>query len=427
MHANSYYAATARDTKGFAQLAENTDVDVAIIGGGFSGVATAVELAERGKKVVLLEANKVGWGATGRNGGQVTGSLSGDKAMAREFRRSVGSEADDVVWKTRWRGHDIIRNRIEKYGIECDLSFGHLQTAMKASHLDELKAIYDEALKRGMGDDLELVDGESIPNYLETDIYCGGLLNRRNMHVHSMDLCVGEARAAESLGAMVYENSQVLKIEHGSGRPVLITEHGRVVADRVLIAGNAYHHLEQKELKGKMFPASLANMATVELGEEVARQINPHNLAVYDCRFVLDYYRCTADHRLMFGGGTNYSGRDSQDIGAELRPALERTFPRLKGIDIEFSWAGIDGIVLNRIPQVGKIGENVFYMQGYSGHGIALTHILGEIMADAICGDLTEYLIYENVHHTKLPFTRTLGSQAIAVGMMYYKLKEKLR
>ncbi|MEM9629834.1 MAG: FAD-binding oxidoreductase [Pseudomonadota bacterium] len=426
MHVDSYYAATARDTRGFAQLAENLDVDVAIVGGGFSGVSTAVELAERGLNVALLEAEKIGWGATGRNGGQVTGSLSGDVAMAREFRRTVGEEADDVVWQTRWRGHDIIRDRIKKYGIECDLSFGHLQAAMKPTHMEELKAVQDEAQKRGMADDLELLEASDITDYLETDLYCGGLLNRRNMHVHSMDLCVGEARAAETLGVKVFENSRALEIEHGP-RPSVVTANGRVKADKVLIAGNAHHFLEQKALAGKLFPASLANMATVKLGKEVARKINPHNLAVYDCRFVLDYYRCTADHRLMFGGGINYSGRDSKDIAAELRPALERTFPRLKGVDIEFSWTGVDGIVLNRIPQVGKVGDNVFYMQGYSGHGIALTHILGEIMAEAMAGDLTEYLIYENVRHLKLPFTRSLGSQAIALGMMYYKLREKLR
>lgn len=426
MHAKTYYAATARDTKGFGRLTDDLDVDVAIVGGGFSGVATAVELAERGKRVALLEAKKIGWGATGRNGGQITGSLSGDVAMLREFRRTVGEQAEQVVWQTRWRGHDIIRQRVEKYGIDCDLNFGHLQTATKPAHMDELKATFEQGHARGMGDALTLIDGKDILNYLETDIYCGGLLNRRNMHVHSMDLCVGEARAAESLGARIFETSQVHRIEHGV-RPVLVTDGGRVSADRVVIAGNAYHFLEQKELTGRMFPASLANMATAKLSEEVARRINPHNLAVYDSRFILDYYRCTPDHRLMFGGGTNYSGRDSKDISAELRPAMERTFPRLKGVEIEFGWSGTDGIVINRIPQVGKIGDNVYYLQGYSGHGIALSHVLSEIMAEAICGDQTEFLIYENVRHMKLPFSGRLGSQAIAVGMMYYKLKEKLR
>ncbi len=422
----SYYAATARDTAGFARLEGDIDVDVAIVGGGFSGVASALEFAERGKTVALLEAEKIGWGATGRNGGQITGSLSGDIAMAREFRRTIGDEADDYVWQTRWRGHDIIKNRVQKYDIACDLQFGHLQTALKPAHQRDLDDILAEAEWRGAADDYTMIAAADMPSYLETDIYCGGLLCRRNMHVHSLDLCVGEARAAERLGAKIFEQTKVEKIEHGA-RPCLHTKHGKVRAEKVLIAGNAYHGLERKTLSGKMFPASLANMATVTLGEDVARKINPHNLGVYDCRFVLDYYRCTADHRLMFGGGTNYSGRDSKDVAAALRPALERTFPRLKGIDIAFNWTGMDGIVINRIPQVGRIGENVFYVQGFSGHGIALTHTLAEIVSKAICAEIEEFLIYENVRHYSLPLAGQMGSQAVAIGMMYYKLKELLR
>lgn len=425
-HTTSYYAHTARDSAGFDALQGDVDADVAIVGGGFSGVAATVELAERGKSVALLEANKIGWGATGRNGGQITGSLSGDVAMEREFRRTIGDDVADYVWQTRWRGHEIIRTRVQKYGIACDLTYGHLQTATKAAHLRELDAIYESAIVRGMGDDFTYVKAADMPNYLETDIYCGGLLCRKNMHVHSLDLCVGEARAAQSLGANIYEGSKVLSIRHGA-RPRLVTDHGTVAADRILVAGNAYHFLEQKHIAGTVFPASLENMATVTLGEEVARKINPYNLGVYDCRFILDYYRNTADHRLMFGGGTNYSGRDSRNIAASLRPALERTFPRLQGVDIEFTWSGLDGITLNRIPQFGKIGENVYYVQGYSGHGIGLTHTLAEIMAKAICGDAVEALIYQNVRHMALPFSRRFGSQAIAIGMLYYRLRELLR
>ena len=426
MHAPSYYAATARDTAGFEHLNGEVDVDIAVIGGGFSGVNTALELVERGHKVALLEAKRIGWGATGRNGGQITGSLSGDQAMLREFAKTNGSEAREIVWNTRWLGNDIIKSRVKKYAIACDLSHGHLQTAMKPAHMEELTALYEEADMRGMGDALTLMQGADIPNYLETDIYCGGLLNRRNMHVHSLDLCVGEARAAQSLGARIFEGAEVLRIDHGA-RPRVVTATGGVTASKVVIAGNAYHLLEQPKLSGKMFPASLANMATAQLGAEVAQQINPENLAVYDSRFVLDYYRNTADHRLMFGGGTNYSGRDSKDIAAELRPALERTFPRLKGVEVEFQWAGIDGIVLNRIPQVGRLRDNVFYVQGYSGHGVALSHIMAEVLAEAVVGELEDFRVWESVRHWRLPFTRQLGSQAIAVGMAWYRLKEALR
>lgn len=424
-HTASYYAATARHREGFPSLDHDIDVDVAIVGGGFTGVATALELVERGFSVALCEANQIGWGATGRNGGQITGSLSGDVAMEREFKRTLGDKASDFVWDLRWRGHDIIKSRVEKYGIECDLKFGHMQTALNQGQMRELTSVFEQGRARGMGDSLEMIPAERIGEFLETDLYIGGLLNRKNMHVHSLDLCVGEAKSAQSLGAKIFENTKVQSITYGA-RPTLVTSGGVVTADRVVLAGNAYHLLEQKKLRGKLFPASLANMVTEPLGEDVAKAINPQDIAVYDGRFILDYYRLTADNRLMFGGGTNYSGRDSHDIGAELRPAMEKTFPRLKGVGIDYSWAGMDGIILNRIPQVGRLNKNVFYVQGYSGHGIALTHILAGITAREIAGEGAEFSVFENVKHWNLPVGRTMGSFMIAAGMAYYRLRDRL-
>ncbi len=425
-HISSYYAATARDTRGFAKLEGDLEVDVAIIGGGFTGVATALELAERGVRVALCEAHKIGWGASGRNGGQITGSLSGDAAMEREFSRQIGHRAADYVWNLRWRGHDIIKSRVETYRIDCDLAFGHMQTALKPSHMTELQGTYEHGLKRGMGEDLRMVSGPEMSEYLATDIYLGGLLNKRNMHLHSLDLCVGEARAAEGHGALIFEASEVSRIDPGK-RQRLVMKTGSILAEKVLIAGNAYHLLEQAKLSGKLFPASLANMATTSLDPDVARRMNPHNIAVYDSRFVLDYYRMTADNRLMFGGGTNYSGRASHDIAAELRPSLERTFPQLKGVDIEFCWSGLDGIILNRIPQVARPRPNTYVVQGYSGHGIGLSHILAEITANAILGDDTEFSIFENARHWSLPVGRSIGSLMVALGMAYYRTKDRLR
>lgn len=424
-HTKSYYAATARHQDGFPTLEGDIDVDVAIVGGGFTGIATAVELAERGLRVAVCEANQIGWGATGRNGGQITGSLSGDTAMEREFKRTLGDQASEFVWDLRWRGHDIIKNRVEKYGIVCDLKFGQMQTALNKSHLRELEATHAQGCARGMGDDLEMVPADKMRDYLESDLYIGGLLNRRNMHVHSLDLCVGEALAAQSLGAQIYENTKVTSIEYGA-RQKLVTENGVVTADKIVLAGNAYHLLEQKKLRGKLFPASLANMVTEPLGAEVAKAINPHDIAVYDGRFILDYYRMTADNRVMFGGGTNYSGRDSGDIAAELRPALERTFPRLKGVKIDFSWAGKDGIILNRIPQVGRLSKDVFYVQGYSGHGIALSHILADLTAREIAEEESTFNVFENVRHWNLPVGRNMGSLMIAVGMAYYRMRDRI-
>lgn len=425
-HCASYYAASAAPLPPFPALEGEVRADVAIVGGGFTGINTAIELAERGLSVVLLEANRIGWGASGRNGGQVTGSLSGDKAMAREFRRTLGAETDDFIWNLRWRGHAIIKARVARYGIRCDLKHGHAQTAYKPAHIPELRAMFDEAVARGMGDEVEFAEGAAMRAILDSPLYPAGLINRRNMHLHSLNLCRGEAQAAASLGVRIFEDSKVLEVREGT-RPVVVTANGSVNAGVVLLAGNAYHRLHRGRMRGALFPASLGIMATEPLGDALAQAINPQDLAVYDNRFVLDYHRLTADRRLIFGGGTNYSGRDSRNVAHQLRPALEATFPRLKGVKIAYQWSGQAGIIINRIPHLGRVSPNVFYAEGYSGHGIATTHIVAEIMAKAITGTMGEFDVFADVRHVRLPFGAWVGHQALALGMWYYKLRERLR
>ncbi|KZX79485.1 FAD-dependent oxidoreductase [Oleiphilus sp. HI0009] len=421
----AYYTATVNQESDYPSLNQAIDVDVAIVGGGFTGVNTALELAEKGLNVALLEANKIAWGATGRNGGQVTGSLSGDEAMRKQMRNKLGKDVDDFIWNLRWRGHDIIKERVQKYNIDCDLKYGHLHAAYKPSHMKELQASYDLALANGMGDQVKLLLKNDIPDYLETEIYHGALYNKKNMHLHSLNLCLGEAAAAQQLGVQIFENTLVMDIKQGQ-RPQVITENGVVTANTVLLAGNAYHRLQRSKMSGKIFPAAGGIVATEPLGE-LAEQINPKDLAVYDCRFVLDYYRMTADKRLLFGGGANYSGKPSRDIAAELRPAIERTFPALKGVGIDYQWSGMMGIVINRIPQLGKLSENVFYAQGYSGHGIATSHIVSEIMANAITGHLNEFDTFAQCSHIRVPGSEWLGNQFLAIGMWYYLLLEKFK
>ncbi|CAN7488740.1 FAD-binding oxidoreductase [Rhizobium sp. LjRoot30] len=425
-YCKSYYAATANPVEPFKRLDGSLDVDVAIVGGGFTGVSTAVELAEKGVSVVLLEANRIGWGATSRNGGQITGSLSGDQAMLKQFRRVLGKGADEFVWNLRWRGHDIIRRRVETYAIRCDLKFGHMHAAFKTSHIPELETMYAAAVAHGMGGEVEMVYGKAVRDVVGTDIYAAGLINRRNMHVHSLNLCLGEANAARGLGAKIFDDSRVNEIRYGR-RVELVTDGGSVRADKVLIAGNATHRLARGKLAGLLFPATLGIATTAPLPEEVAHALNPQDLAVYDTRFVLDYYRLTADKRLLFGSGTNYTGRESANVAEAMRPAIEKTFPQLKGIGIDFAWQGQDGITINRIPQLGRVSDNVFYAQGYSGHGVATSHIVGEIMASALTGNPRELDIFASARHWRLPVGRFLGNQALAIGMWYFQQREKLR
>lgn len=423
--APSYYSATIHQETDYPSLQGEVSVDVAIIGGGFTGVASAVELAERGLKVAIVETHKIGWGASGRNGGQVTGSLSGEAAMRKQLRARLGAEVDDFIWWLRWRGQQIIEARVNKYAIACDLKHGHLHAAMKPAHLDELRDSWEEAQRRGMGDEVTLLDAAGVREHLASDLYLGALKNTRNLHLHPLNLCIGEARAAESLGAQIFEHSEVLDIVHGA-QPVVVTPEGRIRARQVLLAGDVYHKLERRRLKGMIFPAMGGIVTTEPLGA-LARQINPQDLAVYDCRFVLDYYRLTADGRLLFGGGANYSGRDSRDIAGELRPCIERTFPALRGVRIDYQWSCAMGIVINRIPQLGKLSDNVWYCQGYSGHGVATSHVMGEIMAEAISGDLGHFDTFAGLRHIRVPFGDALGNPLLMAGMWYYQLLEKLR
>lgn len=421
---HSYYSATINHQTDFPHLSGDIQVDVAIIGGGFTGLATAVELAEKGKKVALLESAKIGWGQSGRNGGQVTGSLSGEGAIKRQLSKLIGSQdAEDFIWFLRWRGHDIIKNRIEKYGIECDLKFGHLHTAYKPSHMKELRAEFALAQQRGMGDQVELVEAKDIGRFLDSPIYHGGIYNKKNMHLHPLNLCIGEARVLERLGGLVFENSPVTRIVHGD-KPEVHTGQGCVRANQVLLAGDVYHKLEQDKLGGMIFPAAGGIVATAPLGN-LAKELNPMDVAVYDCRFVLDYYRMTADSRLLFGGGANYSGKESRDIAAELRPCIERTFPRLKGVDIEFEWSCNMGIVINRVPQLGKLSPNVWYAQGYSGHGVATSHIVGEVMANAINGQMDKFDVFDKFSHIRVPLGDWFGNKLLALGMHYYLFMER--
>ena len=420
-HAQSYYAASVNEVTDYPALAGTESADVCVVGAGFTGVATALTLAERGYSVALVEANRVGWGASGRNGGHLINGISG----LEKIRKRHGNGIADMVWDLRWRGNDIIYDRVDKYGIKCDLKSGFVETALKPRHMDDLADYFAERGRRDFPHKYELWDRDKTRAMLGTDAYIGGFACYRDGHLHPLNLCIGEARAAHDLGVRIFEQSPVVSIEHGK-RPEVRTAGGSVQADAVVLAGNAYSLMEPKHLSNLVFPAGSYVIGTEPLSEDLVNEINPGDLSVCDSNDIVDYFRLSADKRLLFGGSCNYSGRDPASIKAYILPQMLKVYPQLKGVRIDFEWGGKIGIVLNRIPAVGRINENVYYSQGYSGHGVSATHVMGEVVADAVTGTMEKFDLFANAKHFRIPGSQWMGNQIIALGMLYYKMKDLL-
>jgi len=419
-HTGSYYAATVNEVTDYAPLRGTQNADVCVIGAGFTGVSTALHLAERGYKVHVVEASRIGWGASGRNGGQMISGISGEQRIAKQ----LGQDGERIMWEMGWAGHDIIRERVETYGIDCDLTWGYLDVAIKQRHiraqLEDLEALE----KYNFPHEYRLLSREETAATIGTEAYIGALLNRGNGHLHPLNLCIGEAKAAESLGATIYEQSPVLRIEHGP-RPRVITEQGSVTAEFVVIAGNAYHFIEPG-LRGRLFPVNSFIIATEPLPDDQVASVNPQNLAVCDPNFVLEYFRLSAEKRLLFGGRINYFGSDPAVIRPKLQRKMLRIYPQLAATKIDFAWGGTIGVTVSRVPQLGRISPNVLYSQGYSGHGVNVTHLAGQIMADTVAGTLERFDIFANIKPIVIPGAHTFRNQMVWLGMLYYKIKDRL-
>jgi glycine/D-amino acid oxidase-like deaminating enzyme len=316
-------AATAIEKTAYPVLQGAQAADICIVGAGFTGIAAALTLAERGYSVIVLDANRVGWGASGRNGGQLIGGISGEIKLARQY----GSGVEDLLWEMRWRGNDIVHDRVAKYDISCDLKNGYFEAAIKPRHMRDLEKDFENMQRRKFPYEFRLTDSQETQHITGTNAYIGGLINMRNGHLHPLNLCIGEARAAAGLGVEIFEQSPVTEVRHGQ-KPRVITASGYVEANTVVLAGNAYHRLERKYLSGLVFPAGMNE--------------------------VVDYYRLSADGRMLFGGRCNYSGREPRSIQKTMKPRMVGIYPELENARIEYEWGGKIGIVVNRIPLIDR-------------------------------------------------------------------------
>lgn len=417
-HTQSWYAASRRYEGDYPALEGTIEADVAIVGGGFSGVNTALELSERGYDVVILEAHRLCWGASGRNGGQIIGGVGHN---TEQFSKSIGAEGVRAIYDMGLECVEIIRERVAKYDIDCDIRWGYCDVALKPRHMRWFEETQREEAAAGNPHQLELLDGREVRQFVGSEAYIGGMYNANGGgHLHPMNLCLGEARAAQSQGARLYEQSRVTGIEHGNS-VTLRTEHGAVKAKQVVLCGNAYMGELVPYLAKRVLPASSCIIATEPLTEDLAQSILPRDVAVCDPRTALDYFRLTRDRRLLFGGLSNYTGLVPTNYQQVMHNKMLKIFPQLAGIKVEFAWDGQLGIGINRLPQLGKLADNLFYIQAFSGHGVAPTHIMARVMAEAIAGETARLDILSKVKHRPFPGGRYLRRPGMALGMLYFK------
>ena len=418
---HSYYAASANPVPPRPELQGECETDVCVIGAGYTGLSTALFLLENGFKVTVLEAAKVGFGASGRNGGQIVNSYSRDIDV---IERTVGAKQAQLLGQMAFEGGRIIRERIAKYDIQCDLKDGGVFAALTSKqmgHLESQKKLWE----RYGHTQLELLDGQRIRDVVATENYIGGMLDMSGGHIHPLNLALGEAAAVESLGGVIHEQSPAVRIERGAN-PVVHTPNGRVKAKFIVVAGNAYLGNLLPELSAKSMPCGTQVITTEPLSDDVAASLLPQDYCVEDCNYLLDYYRLSGDKRLIFGGGVVYGARDPANIEAIIRPKMLKTFPQLKNVKIDYAWTGNFLLTLSRLPQVGRLGDNIYYSQGCSGHGVTYTHLAGKVIAEALRGQAERFDAFASLPHYPFPGGRLFQVPFSALGAWYYTLRDKL-
>ena len=420
---NSYYTATAAREAAWPSLQSNVDADVAVVGGGLAGLSAAIEMADRGYSVVLLEARQVGWGASGRNGGQVIAGLACEQSV---IEAQVGREASKRVWDMTLEAIRLIGERRERFGIDCDWRPGYLGLAVNARKARELQK-WQVAMQATYGYTTRWIESSEVGNWIASPRFHAGIHDPLGGHLHPLKYCLGLARAAATLGVRIFENTEVTALD--AGPPTrLRTAQGSVTASHVLLAGNVYLQGLAPVLDRRVMPVGTYIVASEKLDPELAASLVPSGSCVCDTNFVLDYFRPTVDHRMLYGGRVSYSTTTPLNLAQSMQRRMARSFPQLADTTAEFAWGGFVDISMNRAPDFGRLPAqaNVYYLQGFSGHGLALTGLAGKLVAEAIAGNAERFDTFARIRHLPFPGGRLLRTPALVAGMAYYRLRDML-
>ena len=418
----SYYAATAPAVDPRPVLGGRERADVCIVGAGFTGISAALHLAERGYSVIVLEAERVGWGASGRNGGQVG---SGMRESMDELERTLGPSRAEDLWVLSEEAKAIIADRIARHGIECDWRPGNLLASTRERYLGWMEAEAELCNRRYGYRGYRMLSRAEMREEVASECYAGGRMDAGGGHLHPLRFVLGMAAAAAGAGARIFEGSSVQRIRWGRSAEVS-TARGVVTAEHVVLAGNAYLGRLEPRLEPRIMPIVNHQLATEPLGERRARSLVRSGACVHSTKFVVDYFRCTADHRLLFGGGETYSDRPPDDLEGFVRRYMLRVFPQLADVRIDHAWSGRLAITRSRLPHVGRVAPNGIFAHGFSGHGVALTQIAGKLIAEAVAGTAERFDVLAGLRHRAFPGGRRLRHPLLVLGMLYYALRDKL-
>lgn len=421
-HTDSYYSATANADEKYAVLASDISTDVCVVGGGYTGLSAALHLAERGYSVVLLEAQRVGWGASGRNGGHVgIGQRNGQQALEKQ----LGDQHARQLWDLSLEAVELVKQLIATHGIRCDLKHGQLHVAAKPGDAEELKRDAEHMRTRYGYQNGRYVDKAEVDAMLGSKKFYGGLVDHDSAHLHPLNFLLGIATAAKKAGVKIFESSRVIAIK--KTEPALVTtEHGSVKADFLVLGCNGYLDKLETKLAHKIMPINNFVLATEPLGEAKSRELIRDDVAVSDTLFVINYWKLSADNRLLFGGGENYSSRFPRDIKSFVRKYMLRVYPQLENTRIDYAWGGTLAITLKRMPHFGRLATNIFFAHGYSGHGVPTATLAGKLLAEAISGTAERFDVMAKVPTHSFPGGTLLRRPGLVAGMLYYSLRDRL-
>ena len=419
---DSYYVATAQGVVDRPALDTEVQADVCVIGAGFTGLSAALNLAEHGLDVVLLEAERVGFGASGRCGGMIG---SGQRKDVLEIEEQFGLERSQQLWQFAEQAKQEIRDRVAKHDIPCELHNGQLIGVHKRGYLGWAQELADALTERYAYPFCRPLSAEETHEYVATDNFLEGLYDPEALTLHPLNFALGLANAAQAAGVRIFENSRVTGYSRTD--PALVrTAQGSVRAAHVVLACNGYLGNLEPRSAGKIMPINNFMIATEPLGEERARELVNGRFGVHDTRFVVNYFRLSEDHRLLYGGGENYRPGFPQDIERFVRPYMQRMFPQLKGVTIDYAWGGTLAVTVNRLPHIGRLEPNVYFGQGYSGHGISTATFAGKIIADAVAGVAGRFDAFASLPTHTFPGGTLLRYPGMVLGMLYYGLKDRL-